>query len=356
MSATSLQDRAAGALLGAFIGDALAVGPHCYCDLDQRRAELGPWISEYAAPKPGRSRAGLPAGALSQAGIILRLTAESVVASGGYDADDFRARLDRDLFPLDGSPLNGPGGYTSQPVRETWRKRVGQGLPWGRVAGNADTTEAAARIIALAIRYARQPAELAEAVTSNTLLTQDDGTVVAMTVAYAAILGAVVEGHALTPAVPHLLMARVRAGEMPFHTVASGKLQASLPDKPEKSTEGRFPSPDALIGPSAIIRAAQDPDIWIEPASKAALVYGLACAVYHQFPAACCLAARFPQDFESAVQHAVNGGGQNQARAIVTGALMGALVGLSGIPERFITGLQDGTALRDLALDLGKLV
>jgi ADP-ribosylglycohydrolase len=78
------------------------------------------------------------------------------------------------------------------------------------------------------------------------------------------------------------------------------------------------------------------------------LVYGMPCAVYHQFPAAYYLAARFPDDFESAVLHAVNGGGQNQARAILTGALAGAQVGLSGIPARFVDGLENSGELLHL--------
>ena len=44
--------------------------------------------------------------------------------------------------------------------------------------------------------------------------------------------------------------------------------------------------------------------------------------------------------------HAVNGGGQNLARAMMTGALVGAQVGLRGIPTRFIAGLADSAALR----------
>jgi ADP-ribosylglycohydrolase. len=41
----------------------------------------------------------------------------------------------------------------------------------------------------------------------------------------------------------------------------------------------------------------------------------------------------------------VNGGGQNQARAILTGALVGAQTGFSGIPWRFTDGLARGTDL-----------
>ncbi len=58
MPALSLEDRAMGALMGAFIGDALALGSHWYYDLDQLHADYGEWISDYTTPKPGRYHAG----------------------------------------------------------------------------------------------------------------------------------------------------------------------------------------------------------------------------------------------------------------------------------------------------------
>ena len=336
-----LRDRARGALMGAFIGDALGVGPHWYYDLDQLAADHGPWIDTYTRPRPGRYHEGLEPGQPSQSGILLEMTLRSLVDRGGYDEADFCRRLDEALFPrLDGTPMNGPGGYTSQSIRDAWRKRVLEGLPWGSVGGNADNTEAAERIIAIAVRHALDPAELARAVTANTALTQNDGTVLAMTVAYALVLGMLVEGHRLDADISDKLMARVKAGELPFHAITQGRLEAPARDRQENRLAGLFPSPDALLTPSGIARAARDPAIRIEPAAKVALLYGLPCAVYHQFPAAYYLAARFPEDFESAVLHAINGGGQNLARAMLTGALAGAMVGLSGIPQRFITGLE----------------
>lgn len=355
MNQAALEDRAMGALIGAFIGDALALGPHWYYDLAQLHADYGTWIDDYTAPKPGRYHAGLKAGQSSQAGVLLRLTLESLVARGAYDEADFCRRLDTDFFPqIDGTPMNGPGGYTSQSIREAWRKRVALGLPWSEVGGNADTTEAAERILAIAVRYALHPAELAAAVSANTRLTQTDGTVVAMTVAYAAILGQLVEGEALDGKLAGKLMARVKSGELPFHAVTTDNLQAPRPGVPEPPRAGLFPSPDALLGPSFIAQAALDPDLRIEPAWKVSLVYGMPCAVYHQFPAAYYLAARFAGDFESAVLHAVNGGGQNQARAILTGALAGAQSGLAGIPQRFLDGLENSAELLDLARQLAR--
>ena len=342
MSSAGFEDRAVGAVMGAFIGDALALGPHWYYDLDALHAEFGPWISDYSAPRPGRYHAGLPAGASTQAGWLLELTLCSLAERGGYDESDFCRRVDDELFSrIDGTPLCGPGGYTSQSIREAWRLRVGHGLPWGEVGGYADTTEAAERVLAIAVRDALQPARLARDVASNAALTQIDPTVLALTVAYCSVLGLLLQGHALDESISGKLMDLVRSGQLPFHTVTgAGEAVVTRDSEKPRRTAGDFASPDALLTPSNIARAAHDPGVRIEPAWKASLVYGMPCAVYHQFPAVYYLAARFGADFESAVLHAVNGGGQNQARAMLVGALCGAIGGLDAIPQRWIGGLE----------------
>ena len=350
MPALSLENRATGAVLGAFVGDALALGPHWYYDLDQLHADFGQWISDYTTPKPGRYHAGLKAGQSSQAGWLLELTMTSLAERGGYDESDFCQRLDRDFFPLiDGTPNNGPGGYTSQSMREAYRLRVQQGKPWGEVAGWADDTEAAERVLAIAVRDARDLGALARHVSGNTALTQIDATVGAMTTAFCAALGLLVQGERFDGDISAKLMARVHDGTLPFHAVTTPG-QDAVPPGPERPRHaGQFASPDALIGMGYIAGAALDPDVRIEPAWKVSQVYGMPCAVYHQFPAAYHLAARFADDFECAVLHAINGGGQNQARAILTGALVGAMVGVQGIPERFITGLDRSNERLQLA-------
>lgn len=357
MTNNTIQDRAAGAIMGAFIGDALGLGPHWYYDLSELRRDYGDWVADYTDPKPNRYHGGLKAGQLSQSGFILRLMLQSLVDCQGHDVNDFCRRLDEELFPLlDGTPVNGPGGYTSQSIRGVWRQRVQQQLPWGQTGGNADSTEAVERTLAIAVRYACQPAQLAAAISENTVLTQIDEMVVAMTVAYGAVLGLLVQGHQLDGELSGKLMQLVREDELPFHAVTSDNLQPPRPGHSEPPRAGRFSSPDALLTPSYMARAAVDPEIRIEPAWKVSLVYGMPCAMYHMLPAAYYLAARFHDDFESAVLHAINGGGQNQARAMLTGALVGAQTGLSGIPERFISGLEKTEELQDLAVKLATAV
>jgi ADP-ribosylglycohydrolase len=351
----SVKDRAAGAVMGALIGDALGLGPHWYYDLAEMRREYGNWITDYTDPKPDRYHGGLRAGQLSQAGIILTMLLRSVVENGAYDEADFCARLDNELFPkLDGTPRHGPGGYTSQSIREAWRRRVEQKQSWDATGGHADTTEAAERALVLAARYARAPAKVAIAVGSNCRLTQADEAIVAMTTAYCCVLALLVSGETLDAYLSDKLMDLVKAGALPFHAVTSDKLRPPNPGDPDPPRAGRFSSPDALLTPSYMAEAAFDPGIKIEPAWKVSVVYGMPCAIYHQLPAAYYLAARFHDNFEEAVLHALNGGGQNQARCILTGALVGAQVGLPAIPKRLLDPLENSSELIELASRLGE--
>jgi ADP-ribosylglycohydrolase len=352
----TIANRAAGAVLGALIGDALGLGPHWYYDLNELHREYGDWISDYSDPKPGRYHAGLRAGQLDQTGLLMVMLLRSVIEHREYVEEDFTRRVDEELFPLlDGTPMNGPGGYTSQSIREAYRRRVQQEKSWKETGGHADTTEAAERAIVLAARYAKEPETVARFVASHCLLTQADEAIVAMSTAYNCVVAALVRGEPFDENLSDKLMLLVKQGRLPFHAVTSNDLGVPRPGDPDPPRAGKFSSPDALLTPSYMAEAARDPGIHIEPAWKASIVYGMPCAIYHQLPAAYYLAARFSDNFELAVLHAINGGGQNMARACLTGALVGAQVGLTGIPKRLIEGLQGHEELVSLCQTLGYL-
>ena len=120
-----IQDRAAGAIIGGLIGDALGVGCHWYYDLNELRRHYGDWISDYTTPRPDWYHAGLTAGQLSQTGLITVMLLRSVLEHKGYVESDFIHRLESELFPmLDGTAMQGPGGYTNQSIREAYIRRV----------------------------------------------------------------------------------------------------------------------------------------------------------------------------------------------------------------------------------------
>lgn len=341
--------------MGALIGDALGVGPHWYYDIEELRRDHGEWISGYTTPKPGHYHEGLKAGQSSQSGILTILLMRSLLAKDGYVEADFCGRLEKELFPqLNGTAKYGPGGFTSQSIREAWQKKVVQGKSWKETGGLADTTEAAERALVLAAWYAKSPAKVVESVSSNCRLTQIDETVVAMTTAYSCVLALLVTGEKMDSKISDRLLALMRSGKLPFLARDLKDPSAQMPKASGARKFEGFSSPDALLTPSYVAEAALDPGIQIEPPWKVSYVYGMPCAIYHQLPAAYYLAARFSGDFEQAVLQAINGGGQNQSRAILTGALVGAQVGLSGIPQRFLDGLENCGELVELAKKLGE--
>lgn len=333
-------------MVGAFIGDALGLGPHWYYDLEELRRDYGNWIDGYTDPRPGRYHEGLRAGQLSQTGLIMLVLLRSLAGRGGYDEADFTRRLDEELLPqLDGDAFHGPGGYSNHSLRQVWQARVVEGRPWGQAAGHADTSEAAERVSLLAARYALDPRAAARAAFDNARLTQDDSLVLQQSVAFASVLAAVIRGEAFDENLSGKLMALVESGELPFTApssiAAGGRAAGPAPFG--------FASPDALLLPSWVARAARDPGLRIEPAWKVSLIYGLSCAINFVLPSAYYLAARFDGGFEPTVLHALNGGGQNMSRACLAGALAGGMTGFDRIPARFVDGLADGPEIVELA-------
>jgi len=274
---------------------------------------------------------------------------ESVAERGGYEEADFTARLDALLDTLDGTPWG--GRYTDQAMRDVWRTRQ-EGRPWGERGSFADTAEAALRTPILAALHSGDLRALGEVAQANIKLTHVDPFIVGQSTAFGLIVGALIEGR------PFMFLSRdlrnlAKQGKIPF-------VPALLAEERAKGAEFAPPTKDvpyvdALLQPGWAWRVAHDPDIRIEPPWKACVVYGLACTLGFMLPAAYYLVSRFPGNFEMAVLSALNGGGNNMARAALTGAVSGAMVGLSGIPQRFIDGLTDGARYVALAQQVAGL-
>lgn len=354
----ALRDRVKGAVLGAIIGDALGVGPHWYYEPGQVQAEFGGYVDTYVASKPGRYHEGVQPGDVSQTGQLLLLLLDSVAQQGCYSQQDYCARLDGLLDTLDGTPYS--GRYTDQAMRDVWRGRKQQQQTWGEVGSYADTSEAAIRSVVLAARYASSYLELGRTVSADTQLTHADPVMRGQTLSFATIVAAIINGEPFDEHIGTRLRELSKTGALPFtHAVLAEERQpaaaaAGLQEggissssnsisnvqRPRDPTKDLFYL-DGLLLPGWIIKAAQDPDVSIPPL-KVPLVYGMACSIQFLLPAAYWYAAFFagrPDHFEAAVLAAVNSGGNNMARAALTGALVGAMVGQSVIPARLVEGL-----------------
>ncbi|MGK0362570.1 MAG: ADP-ribosyl-[dinitrogen reductase] hydrolase [Bradymonadia bacterium] len=74
-----------------------------------------------------------------------------------------------------------------------------------------------------------------------------------------------------------------------------------------------------------------------------------AWAAHEAIAAAVFILTRHPEDFETAVLEGANTPGDSDSIATLAGALVGARVGLEGIPPRWLEQVERGTALQDLA-------
>lgn len=327
------KDRAMGAIMGALIGDAMGLGCHWYYDLSQLQADYGNWVSEYTSSKTDRKdrfaniarlryEAGLRAGDVSQTGQVTILLLESLAERGTYDEGDFTSRLDAFLETIDGTPFS--GRYTDWAMRDVWQQRK-SGIDWQKVGSTADTSEAAMRSAILAARFFKDPERLAKVGYQNIRLTHRDPAIVGQSLSFALTVSGLIDDPALSGIGEHMSKLANQVGIREL-----------------------VPSYDCLtqVANGAV---AVSSGVSVEPASLVASMYGLACTLGFMLPAAYYLIHRYPEDFEMAVLSAVNGGGNNMARAALTGALSGAMVGLTGIPERFVSGLKDSDRLIRLA-------
>ena len=333
-SEVSQRDRIMGAIMGVFVGDALGVGTHWYYDLDALQNDFGPWISDYTDPKlestgkfakvhQWRYDQGVRAGDLSQTGQLYRMLVESIVDQGGYDRADYTARVDELFETLNGK--NYSGLYTDVAIRETWRNRSA-GVSWDdpKVGSNAITSDAAQMNVALAALFYDDPETLARQANSHTKLFYHNDFPITHSVAYSLVVGALINGVPLEHMAEHINGINVRVLTQ----------NALYYDSRIRVETGQV---------------AWDEDLRFNKPHLTSLVYGQHCEIQQLLPGAYYMVHHFQNDFEGAVLSAINGGGNNMARAALTGGMSGAMVGLSGIPERFITGLSDHEQLLELA-------
>lgn len=327
----SRADRAAGAVLGTLIGDGLGFGMQWYYDLAEKEKDFGSWVESYADPKPDgthffafvskyRHEQGLRAGDVSQMAQVFELLAQSTAEARRYDRADFLRRLDELLSTLSGESLS--GRYTDRIYIEARAARL-EGKDWGPATASSESvSDGAVLSVVLAAVYA-DPLELAKAVMDLTEPLMSDMFIRQNSVVFALCVQALINGTPVAELGPQIK-------------------QLALTNKELKEIVGAF---DNFLTPSYGSAARDGSGITVEPAKHIGLLFGMDCQLTHLLPCAYYLLNRFPDNFETAVLSASNGGGQNVVRAAMTGALCGAVAGLGAIPQRFKDGLTGGESM-----------
>eukprot|EP00435_Cladocopium_sp_Y103_P060548 s140_g22.t1 len=347
-----LLDRAAGAILGVFIGDALGMGVHWQYDLDKLERERG-FVTSYLDPLPGTFHSGtddapgkgqLKAGQLEQQGEVTKLLLNSLADKHCLDQDDFHDRFEKEILreeTMDGTRKGGKYGWTDKTICDFYKARILNKKPWPEcVLPRSDTPDTIVRAALIAAAYFLNPRAMCCQVQKHAKASTCDSSVQAHSVAFACLLAGIIQGLPLDKDLSWKVYSQ--AGDpLPFSSVHS--------DKDHDTEYGDYTEPDSLLWFGMIAEGTKNVGKHIEPAHRGVELYGKFCAFYGVLGSAYYSAARFPDDFEKAALCSLNGGGQNTMRTSLVGALLGARVGLKGIPKHFIEGLEDQANIVSLA-------
>ena len=281
----AIADRAAGALVGTFVGDALGMPfeglPHTAI----------PEGVDMVAARRGR-------GTYTDDTQMMIALAESLIASGRIDAEDL-ARAFLDSYESD----RGYGRGTRR-VFELWRQGVPVGVAAGQVFDGRGSrgNGAAMRIAPVAVCFHDDPDRLCAEAAASARITHAHPIGVDGAVVQAAAIGAALRGDEV------LLAARATA-----QTLDVGRALEKV---------------DALLG------VERTPgEVQARLGSSADIAESVAAALY---------SALAHDRFEAAVRFGVRLGGDTDTVAAMAGAVAGARDGYRAIPARWVQALEDG--------------
>lgn len=290
-----IADRAAGALLGTFVGDALGMP---FEGMPPREI---PENVEMVEARRGR-------GTYTDDTQMMIALAESLIARGRIEGDDL-ARAFLDAYDAD----RGYGRGTRR-VFELWR----QGVPVGAAAGQvfdgrgSRGNGAAMRIAPVAVFFRDDPDRLCAEAAASARVTHAHAVGVDGAVVQAAAIGAALRGD-------DILLVALAAAQTPDVRRALENVQALLSVGREGPQEGwRAGTPG-----EARARLSSSPDI----------AESVAAALY---------SALANDRFEAALRFGVRLGGDTDTVAAMAGAVAGARDGYGAIPTRWVDALEDG--------------
>ena len=389
------EERIAGAIMGALIGDALAQGYLWNYNFKVLWERNGTWVTDYSDPyvieggqgmdeiSNYRHSVGIRAGMSSQTGQLIQVLLKTVATNAKKNGTgefineeyitDINSFFENDLLPKAqfapdqdiyetrpgtvGTYLGEPGGimcwsgrYTDRVVREIfdyWYNKGSKDGKWwsdSHNVSNTSTSDAAQFGVILAGLY-EDPKQLFYKAYDLARMWFSDPAFITQSVMYMLAVNAVIN-------------------EVPLEEFGD-----YFPDLGIELRElrNKICSFDDLAAPSRVIPMVKKPQIYsIHDDRFMAQVFGTDCHIYHLLPCAYYFAYKYAHDFEKGLLVAVNSSGNNMARATLTGGLLGAMNGIQAIPKRLIDGLIDdsgadlhghasqGSYLLDLAKTVAK--
>lgn len=322
---TRARDRARGALVGLAVGDALGM-PTQYFPREKIIERYGLIDDFYAGPADNELSNGVPAGHVTDDTDQAVILGELLVEGGGsVDVLEFSRRLiawETRMRASGSLDLLGPSTLKALTL-------VANGVSPDETGRWGDTNGAAMRITPVGIVVQVEPiAQLVDAAENANRVTHNTGVAIAGAAAIAAAVSSGIAGRDFDRSIESALAA-AREGQRRGEYVAG----ADVADR---------------------IRWAIDLVQGRSIADALDLIYrlvGVGVATQEAVPAALAIASLFPDDAWDACRHAASLGGDCDTIAAMAGAVVGAHVGVSSVPDQILRKLDEANpTLRLVAL------
>ena len=296
-----MRNKAEAMVLASFAADTLALGVHWIYDIQQITSRYGR-VERFLKPREDSYHPTKDKGAFTHYGDQQLVLLESVAAKKGFDLNDFSQRWQR-LF-------QNYTGYFDGATKGTlanFSKGKGpqdSGSPSNELAG-------ACRIAPLVFCYRNSLDDLIVAARVQTRMTH---------------------GDPLT----------VHAAEF-FARVAWKTLRGTSPSEAiDEVTQNYYPN---TIFAEWVQEGVGSRDRESVPAVGS---FGQSCHTPAAFPGVIHLIAKYEKDLKEALVQAVMAGGDNAARGMAVGMILGAYLGQEQLPEEWLTDLRKGEEIRNL--------
>ncbi len=301
-----MSDKAQAMVLGSFIGDSLALGAHWIHSTERIAREYGR-VETFVQPTRNSYHKSKKAGEFTHYGDQTFVMLESLAECGRFDLDDFSARW-QDFF-------SEYTGYMDKATRSTLRSLALGGGPLESGSQSSDLS-GASRIAPLVYALRHDPDGLVDACRLQASMTH---------------------GSALT----------IEAGEF-FARVCLKVLAGASPvSAMNEVVQERFRDARISVWVNEGI-ASRD-----QGSLEAVTRFGQGSLTTEAFPATVHLIARYEDDLREALIQSVMAGGDSAARAMIAGMVLGAHLGMNGIPREWVSGLAAGRDILALLARIG---
>jgi len=296
-----MTNKAEAMVLASFVADSLALGVHWIYDVQKISSQYGR-VETFLKPREGSNHPTKDKGEFTHYGDQQLVLLESLATKKGFDLNDFSERWQHFFRDYDGYF----DGATKGTLRNFSKGKGPQdsGSPSNDLAG-------ASRIAPLVFCYRDNLDELVVAARAQTRMTHGDPFTV-----HAAEFLARVAWETLNGASPSEAIAEVTQKNY-SETIFAEWAQEGLESKDMESVPA--------IGS-----------------------FGQSCHTPSAFPGVIHLIARYEKDLKEALVQAVMAGGDNAARGLAVGMILGAHLGREHLPEEWIRDLKKAEEIKNL--------